>query len=88
MVFGGRALTTTGMGKYIENVSSVSLTLHSSDVVLVSSDFRIRCQYVFLLTLCPLHTDWNHVVLGGTEDILSDLGVRQAMKKMPADARL
>lgn len=28
------------------------------------------------------------LVLGGTEDILSDLGVRQAMKKMPKDARL
>ncbi|KAK0453029.1 peroxisomal acyl-CoA-dehydrogenase [Armillaria borealis] len=55
MVFGGRALTTTGMGKLVENYH---------------------------------RTSGYDAILGGTEDILSDLGVRQAMKKMPKDARL
>lgn len=27
-------------------------------------------------------------ILGGAEDVLGDLGVRQAMKKMPKNARL
>ena len=27
-------------------------------------------------------------ILGGAEDVLGDLGVRQAMKKMPRNARL
>ena len=27
-------------------------------------------------------------ILGGAEDVLGDLGVRQAIKKMPKDARL
>ena len=27
-------------------------------------------------------------ILGGTEDVLGDLGVRQAMKKMPRNVRL
>lgn len=28
------------------------------------------------------------LVLAGAEDVLGDLGVRQALKKMPRDARL
>ncbi|KAF5350807.1 hypothetical protein D9758_010395 [Tetrapyrgos nigripes] len=54
-VFGGRALTASGMGKAIEN-------------------YHRTCGY--------------DSILGGTEDIMRDLGVRQAMKKMPKDARL
>ncbi|KAK7457824.1 hypothetical protein VKT23_010167 [Stygiomarasmius scandens] len=54
-VFGGRALTTTGMGKVVENYH---------------------------------RTSGYDSILGGTEDILRDLGVRQAMKKMPKEARL
>jgi hypothetical protein len=30
----------------------------------------------------------NMSVLAGAEDVLGDLGVRQALKKMPRDARL
>ncbi|CAK5262452.1 unnamed protein product [Mycena citricolor] len=54
-IFGGRAITATGMGKYIEN-------------------FRRNIAF--------------DSILGGTEDVLADMGVRQALKKMPADARL
>ncbi|THU92706.1 acyl-CoA dehydrogenase NM domain-like protein [Dendrothele bispora CBS 962.96] len=54
-VFGGRALTTSGMGKVIENYH---------------------------------RTSGYDSILGGAEDIMRDLGVRQAMKKMPKDARL
>ena len=49
-IFGGRALTQTGMGKVIE---------------------MFHRTYKF------------DAILGGTEEILTDLGVRQAMKHMP-----
>ncbi|KAI7860955.1 acyl-CoA dehydrogenase/oxidase [Circinella umbellata] len=54
-IFGGRALTKTGMGKYIED---------------------LQRTYKF------------NAILGGSEEIMADLGVRQAIKKFPADARL
>ncbi|KAF9496768.1 acyl-CoA dehydrogenase NM domain-like protein [Pleurotus eryngii] len=54
-VFGGRGITRSGMGKFIEHYHRT-----------VPFD----------------------AVLGGTEDILGDLGVRQALRKMPKDSRL
>ncbi|KAF8169507.1 peroxisomal acyl-CoA-dehydrogenase [Pholiota molesta] len=54
-IFGGRALTVTGMGKFIENYH---------------------------------RTSGFDAILAGAEDVLGDLGVRQALKKMPKDARL
>ncbi|ORX39785.1 acyl-CoA dehydrogenase/oxidase [Kockovaella imperatae] len=54
-IWGGRALTKTGMGKRIKLFQR-------------SNKFD--------------------AVLGGAEDVLADLGVRQAMRKMPADVRL
>jgi len=54
-IFGGRSLTVTGMGKYIENYH--------------------RCSGF-------------DSILGGVEDVLGDLGVRQAMRKMPKNVRL
>lgn len=54
-IFGGRGITVTGMGKYIENYH---------------------------------RTSPYDAILAGAEDVLADLGVRQAIKKMPSDARL
>ncbi|KAF9057315.1 peroxisomal acyl-CoA-dehydrogenase [Panaeolus papilionaceus] len=54
-VFGGRALTTTGMGKFIENYH---------------------------------RTSGFDAILAGAEDVLGDLGVRQALKKMPSNVKL
>ncbi|TFK27199.1 acyl-CoA dehydrogenase [Coprinopsis marcescibilis] len=54
-IFGGRGITKTGMGRFIEHYHRT-----------VPFD----------------------AVLGGAEDVLGDLGVRQALKKMPKDARL
>lgn len=54
-IFGGRGITTTGMGKLVENYH---------------------------------RTSPYDAILGGAEDVLGDLGVRQAMKKMPRNARL
>lgn len=54
-IFGGRALTKTGMGRFIEHYHTT-----------VGSDS----------------------ILGGVEDVLGDLGVRQALKQMPPEARL
>ncbi|OSD01746.1 acyl-CoA dehydrogenase NM domain-like protein [Trametes coccinea BRFM310] len=55
LLFGGRGITASGMGKLIENYH---------------------------------RTSPYDAILGGSEDVLGDLGVRQAIKKMPKDARL
>ncbi|PVG01670.1 acyl-CoA dehydrogenase NM domain-like protein [Serendipita vermifera] len=54
-IFGGRGITKTGMGRFIEHYHRT-----------VTFD----------------------AILGGAEDVLGDLGVRQAVKKMPKNARL
>ncbi|KAJ7475782.1 peroxisomal acyl-CoA-dehydrogenase [Mycena latifolia] len=54
-IFGGRGITRTGMGRFIEHYHRV-----------VPFD----------------------ALLGGAEDVLRDLGVRQALRAMPKDARL
>ncbi|ETW83102.1 hypothetical protein HETIRDRAFT_433781 [Heterobasidion irregulare TC 32-1] len=54
-IFGGRGITRTGMGRFIEHYHRT-----------VPFD----------------------AVLGGAEDVLGDLGVRQAMRNMPKNARL
>jgi len=54
-IFGGRGITKTGMGRFIEHYHRT-----------VTFD----------------------AILGGAEDVLGDLGVRQAVKKMPKTARL
>ncbi|ORY96695.1 acyl-CoA dehydrogenase/oxidase [Syncephalastrum racemosum] len=54
-IFGGRALTRTGMGRSVEN---------------------FQRTYKFA------------AILGGSEEVMADLGVRQAMKFFPKDARL
>ena len=54
-VFGGRALTSTGMGKSIENLQRT---------------FKFAS------------------ILGGSEEIMADLGVRQAMMSWPAEAKI
>jgi len=54
-VFGGRGITKTGMGKFIEHYH---------------------------------RTIPFDALLGGAEDVLADLGVRQALRAMPKDARL
>ncbi|CAO3634403.1 unnamed protein product [Mucor hiemalis] len=54
-IFGGRAITKTGMGRQIETL-----------------------QRTYKFT----------AILGGAEEIMADLGVRQAMKNFPVGARL
>ena len=54
-IFGGRAITATGMGRHIEALQ--------------------RAYKVFAIP-------------GGSEEVMADLGVRQAIKKFPTDARL
>ncbi|TBU27688.1 acyl-CoA dehydrogenase NM domain-like protein [Dichomitus squalens] len=55
LLFGGRGITQTGMGKLVENYH---------------------------------RTSPYDAILGGSEDVLGDLGVRQAIKKLPKNARL
>ncbi|KAK0469827.1 peroxisomal acyl-CoA-dehydrogenase [Desarmillaria tabescens] len=54
-IFGGRGITKTGMGRFVEHYHRT-----------VPFD----------------------ALLGGAEDVLSDLGVRQALRDMPQDSRL
>ncbi|KAH7101922.1 acyl-CoA dehydrogenase NM domain-like protein [Auriculariales sp. MPI-PUGE-AT-0066] len=54
-IFGGRGITRTGMGRFIEHYHR-TITFDS--------------------------------LLGGAEDVLGDLGVRQAVRQIPANARL
>ncbi|OBZ72417.1 Isovaleryl-CoA dehydrogenase, mitochondrial [Grifola frondosa] len=54
-IFGGRGITQTGMGRFIEHYH---------------------------------RTIPFDALLGGAEDVLADLGVRQAMRNMPKNARL
>ncbi|KAJ3117984.1 hypothetical protein HK100_000706 [Physocladia obscura] len=54
-IFGGRAITATGMGRHIEQFQ---------------------------------RTNKFGAILGGAEEVLLDLGVRQSMKVYPKDARL
>lgn len=54
-IFGGRGITRTGMGHFIE-------------------------QYHRTVPF--------DAVLGGAEDVLGDLGVRQAMRQMPKNVKL
>lgn len=54
-IFGGRGITKTGMGKFVEMFQ---------------------------------RTQKFDAILGGAEEVLGDLGVRQAMRKMPKDQRL
>jgi alkylation response protein AidB-like acyl-CoA dehydrogenase len=72
-IFGGRGITMSGMGKFIEHVRA-----HPSGDGLINSDSF--SQYHRTITFDAL--------LGGAEDVLSDLGVRQALRGMPKDARL
>ena len=74
-VFGGRGITQTGMGKYIEHVCYTGTCF-------------------FHLCYTELHGLQYHrtipfdALLGGAEDVLADLGVRQALRGMPRDTRL
>lgn len=72
-LFGGRGITQSGMGQYIEHVRARHL-----------SPFEIYThraeQYHRTIAFDAL--------LGGAEDVLADLGVRQALRAMPKDARL
>lgn len=54
-ILGGRGLTQSGMGKYVEQFQ---------------------------------RTQKFDAILGGAEEVLGDLGVRQAMRSMPKDQRL
>ena len=54
-IFGGRAITQTGMGQIIER-------------------YHRACKFA--------------AILGGSEEIMADLGIKQAMKEFPKNARL
>jgi alkylation response protein AidB-like acyl-CoA dehydrogenase len=74
-IFGGRGITRTGMGRFVEHVSG-RLALFC----LASNRRLMQTQYHRTIAFDSL--------LGGAEDVLGDLGVRQALRAMPPNARL
>lgn len=73
-IFGGRGITKSGMGKFIEHVS-----IYISFICLEHCIDTMAQAY---------RTAPFDALLGGAEDVLGDLGVRQAMRAMPKNARL
>lgn len=78
-IFGGRGITKTGMGRTIEHVSWKAPQPSCSR----SMRLLMLCLYLQYHTTVTFDS-----LLGGAEDVLGDLGVRQAMRKMPKSARL
>jgi alkylation response protein AidB-like acyl-CoA dehydrogenase len=74
-IFGGRGITRTGMGRFVEHVSK-----QDSYFFFFTADQLIRIQYHRTIAFDSL--------LGGAEDVLADLGVRQALRAMPPNAKL
>jgi hypothetical protein len=64
------------MGKLVENVRRL---LHIF-IFVVFAKIRLLIQY--------RRTSPYDAILGGAEDVLGDLGVRQALRRMPKNARL
>ena len=73
-IFGGRGITRTGMGRFVEHVSKTGL------LVFTRRSADTDTQYHRTITFDSL--------LGGAEDVLADLGVRQALRAMPSNAKL
>ena len=74
-IFGGRGITRTGMGRFVEHVSSGIPAFFRKLLILMT-----RIQYHRTIAFDSL--------LGGAEDVLADLGVRQALRAMPSNAKL
>jgi alkylation response protein AidB-like acyl-CoA dehydrogenase len=76
-IFGGRGITRTGMGRFVEHVSKTGLLLF---FFFYRRSVDTDTQYHRTITFDAL--------LGGAEDVLADLGVRQALRAMPSNAKL
>ena len=73
-IFGGRGITATGMGRIIENVGLCSLSIWESANPASPIQYHRGSPF--------------DAILGGAEDVLGDLGVRQAMRKMSKAVKL
>jgi hypothetical protein len=76
-IFGGRGITRTGMGRFIEHAHR-TITFDSLLGGAEGDTFFFADLVDRLLTLFPLNL----------ADVLGDLGVRQAFKQMPKNVRL
>lgn len=81
LFFTGRALTKTGMGRIVEGA-----TRNQKYVPRPALALALVCSNPRPVLLCS--SSRFDAILGGAEEILGDLGVRQAMAKMPKDVRL
>ena len=90
-MFGGRGITQSGMGRLIEHVRCVATVL----CYVIDSRMLDSTIAPYHSTVC-LEEVWTHdsfaahnsLRLLAAEDVLADLGVRQAMRGMPKNARL
>ena len=74
-IFGGRSVTQTGMGRFIEHYHRTI----PFDALLGGGKQSCR---LLMSWLCLINVPL------AAEDVLGDLGVRQAMRAMPKNARL
>ena len=93
-IFGGRGITKTGMGRMIEHVRMPAAShLLRSDALPRDCSITGPCRSTrfwaevsFVMTL--VSGTHAHTASFIAEDVLGDLGVRQAIKAMPKGARL
>lgn len=96
-VFGGRGITRTGMGQYIEHVSGCVISAYVyCSLLLVAFSITEPFRSILFLEevqsiisfLSMLEFELMTFFLCVAEDVLGDLGVRQAVRGMPKNARL
>lgn len=89
-IFGGRSLTQGGMGRIIENVRILFLVLSIWAILIANASIGARLNtmpFLEVLKVCPIYI-LEHSFINALADVLGDLGVRQAIKKMPPNVRL
>lgn len=91
-IFGGRGITRTGMGRFVEHVGGVYRMERSEYSRICPSSITERfpltrySEEVSLRTMVYMKCDAYREFVA--EDVLGDLGVRQAIRGIPKNARL
>jgi hypothetical protein len=90
-IFGGRGITKTGLGRFAEQVSWIWVFYyHSSSIqrfLRSTIGLFLSMRFLAVVSLQVTIANVDNRILAA-EDVLSDLGVRQALRGMPRNARL
>jgi alkylation response protein AidB-like acyl-CoA dehydrogenase len=89
-IFGGRGITKTGMGQYIEHVrlfASCYPAMITADALdSITARFPLM-QFLAEVGVSSHVRQYSNCIIIA-EDVLGDLGVRQAIRQMPKNTRL